>query len=140
MSHTRKIEHIRRPITSADLIRKAHEAARAKAGVRVKVRFPDELARRARECADNARDQLGEWVNKACRQWRSGVFTCVAESQKTELATRDKSECITIRAPAGMTAEEIKRAVSLCCAYCEQRRITYTLEIPPRYILERTID
>jgi hypothetical protein len=137
MSHSHKHTHNRRPITSADMIRRAHEAEHARAGVRVKVRFPDELARRARECANDIGDGLGDWVNKACRQYRAGMFASVAQPAQTELATREKSECITVRAPDGMPADEIKQAVAACVARCEARRIPCTPQHCPRYRLDR---
>lgn len=139
MSHTHSTTHKRRPITSADLIRQAHAAAREKAGVRVKVRFPSALIDRARLCSADACDGLGDWVNKVCRQYRAGGFASVASRNKSELATREASECITVRAPLGMSAEDIKAAVACGCAYSEARRITYHPVVPARYLMEREV-
>lgn len=124
-------------ITGADMIRRARAAQAERAGVRVAVRFPDALIARARLCAADVDDTLADWVNAACRQWRKGVFDGVARAEKTELATRKESESITVRAPAGMPAADIKTAVIAACAWCEERRITYHPDPPPRYILEK---
>ena len=104
--------------------------------MRVKVRFPDELAKRARECAAEVGDMLSDWVNPACRQWRLDVFASVAKPAQTELATRETSECITIRAPKGMAAADIKAAVLACCAFCEANRVPCTPQPITRYKVE----
>lgn len=118
------------------MIRAARARQRERAGVRVKIRFPDALAARARLCADDVRETLGDWVNAACRQWARGSFAGVAHPVNHGLATRDGSECITVRAPDGLTPGEVKTAVELCCAYCEARRIAYTPQVPARYLWE----
>lgn len=124
-------------MTSADLIRAARAAACEKAGVRVKVRLSDTLVADAKQCAADVGEPLGEWINKACRQHRAGQFASVAISENAEVATREASECFTVRAPAGMPTADIRQAVRLCCAWCAARRINYRLEIPARYILAR---
>lgn len=123
--------------TAREMIARAIAAQRRRAGVRVKVRLPDTLAARARACAADVDMPLGDWVNSACRQWRKGVFDSVADAKQIELATRNESEAITVRAPKGMSAADIKTAIGRGCAWCESRRIVYTPEIPARYILER---
>jgi len=119
------------------MVRDALRAQRKREGVRVKVRLPDALASRARACAADVDMPLGDWVNCACRQWRKGVFDSVANANVTELATRKESEAITVRAPKGMPAADIKTAIARGCAWCESRRIVYTPEIPARYLIEK---
>lgn len=136
MSHTFKTSHGRRTLTAAELIRKAHAAAREKAGVRIKVRFPNALIAKARLCAEELGDGLGEWVNGACRRYRGVSADCVADSELTGLATREESEAITIRAPEGMTAEEIRSAVAVSVSRCEERRIPSTPQPCERFYVE----
>lgn len=120
------------------MIARALAAQRRRAGVRVKVRLPDTLAARARACAADVDMPLGDWVNSACRQWRKGVFDSVADANKNELATRKESESITVRAPKGMSAADIKTAITRGCTWCESRRIVYSPEVPARYLLSRS--
>lgn len=123
--------------TAIDLIRAARAAQAARAGVRVKVRLPDALAARARECAAEIGYTLGDWVNAACRQHRSGVFDSVAIADNAPLATRNDSEAVTVRAPDKMSAADIKTAIARACAFCEARRIVYNPQPPARYLLEK---
>ena len=123
--------------TAADMIARAIALQKAKDGVRMPVRFPPALIARVRECAAEVCEPIGDWVNMACRQWQAGKLACVVNAENTELATRETSEVITVKAPKGMTGAEIKAAVSACCQYCEARRIVYTPEIPERYLLEK---
>lgn len=124
--------------TSAEMVARALRKQRERAGVRVKVRLPDSLAARARICAADVSETLGDWVNAACRQARKGVFDDVAIPQKTELATRAESECVTVRAPSGMTSSDIRDAIARGCQWAEARRIAYNPQPPKRYILERS--
>lgn len=123
--------------TGAEIIALAMAAQKAKEGVRMPVRFPPALIARVRECAADVDEPIGDWVNIACRQWQAGKFAGVVRAENTDLATRETSEVITVKAPKGMTGAEVKAAVSACCAYCEARRRVYHLEIPPVYILDR---
>lgn len=123
--------------TSADMIAMAKAAQKAKEGVRMPVRFPPSLIARARECAADVDEPIGDWVNKACRQWQAGRLG-VANAENVELATRETSEVITVKVPEGMTGAEVKTAVSACCSYCESRRIVYHPEIPIRFIMENS--
>lgn len=124
-------------MTSAELIARAKDAQKAREGTRMPVRFPDDLIARARVCAAEVDEPVGDWVNKACRQWMAGKFTSVADLEKYSLATREGSTPITVKAPFGMLASEVKRAVLACAKYCEERRVTYTPDpAPEHYILE----
>ena len=123
-------------ITAADLIARARRKQADRAGVRVMVRLPTDMLARATACAKEIDEPVGDWVNKACRQHRAGVFDGVAFDDKKQLATREASTPTHVRAPRGMSAEQIKEAVARAVAFCESRRIEYRLEVPPRYILE----
>jgi hypothetical protein len=123
---------------AADIIARARAAQRERNGIRVKVRMPDKLSDRARACAKEARvDKLGEWVCIACRRYAAGAFDGVATSEKTEVATRKESECLTVRAPAGMAAKDILRAVTLACDYCERNAIPSTPQPVKRYRIKK---
>jgi hypothetical protein len=123
---------------AAEMVARALQAQREREGVRVKVRLSDDLAARVGLCAADVGMKLGEWVNCACRNYLAGRCVSVADTEKTDLATRDKSECYTVRAPAGMAPTEIKRAVTMSVVYCEARRITYNPQPPAHYLLERS--
>lgn len=116
-----------------DIIARAMARQREREGVRQKVRMPDELAERARACAADVGETLGEWVAGACR-W-GGVR--VADWRNAELATRDGSEALSVRVPEGMTAGEVRACVAACCEYCEARRVTYTPQPVGRYLLAK---
>lgn len=122
--------------TSADMIAQAKAAQKAKEGVRVKVRFPNALVQRARECANQVDDDLGDWVNIACRRYLSDAITCVATLEEYKLATRGDSVPVTIKAPLGMTCAEIKSAVLYACIFCEQRAIPCTPQPCAEYKVE----
>jgi hypothetical protein len=122
--------------TSNEIIERALAAQKAKDGIRMPVRFPASLIARVRDCAADVDEPIGDWVNKACRQWLAGKFSCVADRENAELATRETSEVITVKAPAGMTGAQVKAAVSACCCYCESRRIIYHPEEVGNYLLE----
>lgn len=115
--------------TAADMIARALAAQKAKEGARMPVRFPSGLIARARECASDVDEPIGDWVNIACRQWQAGKFTGVVNAENAELATRETSEVITVKAPKGMTGAEVKAAVSACCTYCESKRVVYHLSL-----------
>lgn len=125
-------------MTARDIIERALRAQEGRRGVRVKVRMPDALLARAHECARQVNETLGDWVNIACRKHQAKVRECVATNEKQELATRRDSEAVTVRAPAGMDAKEIRAAVLLACEYCESRFIPCTPQPVGEYILEDT--
>lgn len=113
-------------MTSADIIIRAHAAATAAAGIRVKVRLPSDLHRRAQAASADCRDDLAEWANKACRiHQKSGV-----RSQESEpiapiappQLTRCSSTPVWLRAPAGMPADQIRAALTAACERSEATR------------------
>ena len=122
-----------------EIIGRARACQRVREGVRAKVRFPDALAARARACAEEAGLKLGEWVNCACRSSSGCLSNDVADCEKMEVATRTDSECLTVRAPAGMRSPDILRAVRAACAFCESRRVAFAPDPswPTRVIVKR---
>lgn len=114
-----------------ELIARARRRERERAGVRMKVRLPRELAERARACAAEVGDGLGEWIAGSCR-WGG---TRVADWIETGLATRKGSEAISLRVPEGMTASEVRRCVEVCCAWCEARRVRYEPQKTERFLV-----
>jgi len=99
--------------------------------VRMKIRMPDALAARARLCAADVGDSLGEWIAGAVR-WAGPR---VADWRAAGLATRADSECLTLRLPPGLTQAEIRRCVEVCCDWCEARRVPMTQQPVGRYLV-----
>lgn len=135
-------------MTSAHLIARARATEASRAGVRVKIRLPDELHRRAQAAAADCRDDLAEWANKACRlHQKSGV-----RSQESEpiapiappQLTRCSSTPVWLRAPAGMPPDQIRAALAAAAERSEAtRRPPPTVNLLPpgalpgvHYILE----
>jgi hypothetical protein len=119
-----------------DIISAARAAQKEKEGVRVPVRFPSDLIARVRQCAADLNEPLGDWVNTACRAWMSGRFDGVVTAENKELATRENSEVITVKAPKEMKCEDIKKAALACCMRYEQKRIVYTPQHCANYRVE----
>jgi hypothetical protein len=112
-----------------EIIAAARARERARRGVRTKIRLPDALAERARACANDVGESLGDWIAGACR-WGGRH---VANWQTRELATRAGSEALSVRVPEGLTPGEVRACIAACCAYCEARRVTYTPQPVRRY-------
>lgn len=92
-------------------------------GERVKVRLPSPLLDRLRRCAYAFDVGLSEFVNCSCRAFASGKFPRVPTDEKTQVGTRDESETVWVRLPAGFdaSARNLRSALSAAVAWYEPR-------------------
>ena len=97
---------------SENMIRNAQERERERGGVRVRVRMSRALKAMAEACARAVGDDLTEWVNLACVNFREGKFERVAFEKETLDVTREGSEVVWVNAPSGMKAANIRLAMA----------------------------
>ncbi len=103
-------------MTAQDIYRRAVEARKAKAGVRVKVRMPESLWRDATACAEAIGWTSEEWVCGVVRQHLAGKFAGVDIARETLLGTRDGSVCVWVRVPEGFDHRGDGLRTSVACA------------------------
>lgn len=116
----RVLEHYR---SRAALIARIRDAQKELDGERVKVRLPSSLLDRLRRCAYAFEVGLSEFVNSSCRAYASGKFPRVPTDEKTQVGTREESETVWVRLPAGFdaSARNLRAALSSAVSWYEPR-------------------
>ena len=98
------------------MVERAKERSAERSGVAVRVRMSRELHERVERCAAVCRDDVAEWVNKACRKFKAGHFGGVAFDENVIAATRGESVAVWVRQPEKMKGPAVRLA---CAAACE---------------------
>lgn len=92
-------------------------------GERVKVRLPSPLLYRLRRCAAAFEVGLSEFVNSSCRAFSLGKFPRVPNDEKAQVGTREESETVWVRLPAGFdsSARNLRAALDAAASWYEPR-------------------
>lgn len=106
---------------SEQMIREALRRSEARTGLKIKVRMSTQLKARATRCAQAVHEDLMDWVDRACRNMKTGKYDCVAWEPETQEATRDGSEAVWVRAPKGLNPAQVRLATACAVVYAERR-------------------
>lgn len=110
-------------MTGSEIFARARKAQLERAGVRSKVRVPSELWHRVRLCADACHASAEDYVCAACRRAADGRLR-VPPRENTQKGTREDSETVWIRTPAGFdTAAENLRPILLAAVEHTEARV-----------------
>lgn len=92
----------------------------------MKLRISKDLHTRARLCAEDIQEPLGEWARRCLVQYRKGKFRKFSRVAKVEIskdATRSGSVVVTLTGTQA-DADMMRKALHFGILYCESRMLS----------------